>query len=190
MRFENFAELSGVALRGPFLLDEKRYVTLGALRRSGVCDVITVLLPEGIGENVCAGGKVRVFGSLRGRNAPDGRLRVMVVAEKLYSFTEDVNEIRLYGALCRPPRFRRTPGGRMLCEFMVAQGKNHFPCLTWGEEARRVANISAGTHVSLCGRLQSREYVKTDTTGRHIVQINEISAESVEECLHLGKIGV
>lgn len=116
-----------------------------------------------IGTAVVAEGEIRTYSG-------DGHLRIYIFATKMNKLeddTEEINQIRISGYVCRPPIYRITPlTKRMCCDVMIAVPRAHFnkadyiPCIAWGRNAEYVSDLPAGTEVEFEGRIQSREYQK------------------------------
>ena len=43
---------------------------------------------------------------------------------------------------------------------VLTAGTCYIPCICWGRNARYATTFEIGSHVSVIGRIQSREYVK------------------------------
>ena len=140
-------------------------------RRSGTEDVLQVLLRREQAETLdldalsCLKVKGRVC-SFNERREGTNRLKITVLAQSLEPVRgEEENRVRLWGRLCKPPVYRRTPLGREICDLLLAVprrfGKaDYLPCVVWGQGARMGAKLSVGAQVALTGRLQSRGYQK------------------------------
>ena len=113
-------------------------------------------------------GQLRSFNNRSGRGA---RLVLSVYVRQLcFSEEEDRNRVLLCGTLCKPPKFRRTPLGREICDLMLAVNRayarsDYLPCICWGRQARQAEQWQVGDRVRLEGRLQSRSYVKLTEEG-------------------------
>ena len=97
------------------------------------------------------------------------------------------NQIFLYGFICKPPVYRKTPLGREIADMLVAVNRpygksDYIPCISWGRNARFAANFEVGSRVQIWGRIQSREYVKRledDRTEKRTAY--EVSVSKLEE---------
>ncbi len=161
-------------------------------RLSGVEDRLQLILrreflpqAEAIGD-----GKLAVTGELRSFNnhKSDGpKLVLTVFVRELESWDgEDLNQVRLLGTLCRPPKLRSTPLGREITDLMLAVNRrcgrsDYLPCICWGTLARRAARWDTGQRLQLEGRLQSREYSKLTEAGYETRTAYEVSAAEAEE---------
>ncbi len=178
----NTAELRGT-LAGPPELShisrgtEYHTLTLITRRLSGARDRANVILPAGLlpcvpepGETLWLRGELRSFNN---RSGSGSRLMLYVYAQELApseDLGEDRNEVALTGVLCKPPSWRRTPMGREICDLMLAVNRrygrsDYLPCIAWGRNSLTASSWEVGRTVSLRGRFQSRNYVKTLETG-------------------------
>ncbi len=160
------------------------YDTLNVLARASL---LAALEPE-------ESEKLEVTGSLRSFNNKSGsgsRLVLSVFAQSLrFVSAPDRNDVELTGVLCKPPVFRTTPLGRDICDLMLAVSRrygrsDYLPCIVWGSVAHEAALWDTGTPVSLTGRLQSREYIKTldgQKYRRTAFEVSALSAAKVENC--------
>ena len=76
----------------------------------------------------------------------------------------------------------------MLLAVNRSYGKSDYiPCICWGSNARLADSLEVGSHVSVCGRIQSREYQKKLENGEferrttYEVSINKIKVVESEE---------
>lgn len=164
---------------------------LRVARLSGAEDVLGVIVPEQTLEtlDLSGGEMIEVTGQLRSFNNRTGTGRKLVISvfcdEIRACDSEPDNQVRLVGALCRTPVFRRTPLGREICDIMLAVNRpyhraDYLPCILWGRTAREVAQLPVGTRLAVTGRLQSREYIKTLESGSEKRVAFEVSAASAE----------
>lgn len=96
------------------------------------------------------------------------------------------NEIFLDGYICKQPVYRKTPLGREITDLIVAVNRgygksDYIPCICWGRNARFAQAFEVGTHVQICGRVQSRPYTKkiSDTEVEERVAY-EVSVSKIE----------
>ena len=58
---------------------------------------------------------------------------------------------------------------------------DYLPCIFWGRTAREMARLTVGARITMTGRLQSRDYVKTladgQTEQRTAYEISAVTAE-------------
>lgn len=157
---------------------------LSVPRLSGQEDLLPVLLPESLAQDVHPEEPLRLRGQLRSFNNRSGvgsRLVLTVYAMELEKPTgEACNHIYLTGALCKPPTFRKTPLGRSICDLMLAVSRkygraDYLPVIAWGQLALRTAKLQVGDPLALEGRVQSRSYQKLTDTGPETRVAYEVS---------------
>ena len=165
---------------------------LTVLRLSGNADRLNVVVRRELLEDtaledaarLCVTGQLRSFNNRRGEGA---KLVISVFARELaFTEEEDSNQVRLAGALCKPPTLRSTPLGREICDLMLAVNRHYgrsdyLPCICWGALARQAAKLDVGSRVSLEGRVQSRDYLKITEDGPQRRTAFEVSAAALEE---------
>lgn len=145
-------------------------------RLSGLVDVIPVTVSERLlGEGDFEEGKyVSVSGQFRSYNKiADGKSRLMLtvfVRETNEDLPPNTNKIELIGYVCKPPVYRTTPFKREIADVLIAVNRaynksDYIPCIAWGRNARFAEKLVVGDKVGLSGRIQSREYRKTDENG-------------------------
>lgn len=192
----NFVRLVGTAAGRPSLSHERRgeafyRLPLCVRRLSGTEDEIPLLLRrrqlEALelreADKLCVTGELRSFNNRSG----EGARLVITVFVRALSFCggEDENLVRLRGALCRPPKLRRTPMGRDICDLMLAVNRpygrsDYLPCICWGQPAREISLCPTGTVLRLEGRFQSRPYLKLTGDGLLEKVAYEVSAAEIE----------
>lgn len=145
---------------------------IGTQRNSGVYDYIPVTVSERLINTAqgITGGRVTVEGQFRSYNVHSetgNHLKLYVFAQEFSSAeNEDENSISLDGYICKEPKFRRTPLGREIADVLLAinrpyEKSDYIPCICWGRNARFISESEVGTRLQACGRIQSREYIKT-----------------------------
>lgn len=193
----NSAKLTGIMLTSlvySHSTGKKVYFkgTLGVTRTSGKVDQISVVvcdravsgLPDLQGKLVAITGQVSTY------NYSDGEkchLKVELFAHHIdvLETGEHSNKVSLSGDVCKPPVFRVTPSGREICDVMLAVNRSsgrasYVPCIFWGADARKVRELISGTHLSVHGRFQSRDYNKKHENGVVEAKVAfEISVSSV-----------
>lgn len=119
-----------------------------------------------IGQHLKIEGQFRSYNKHEG---PKNRLILSVFAreaEVLESAEdEDINSIILEGYICKEPVYRKTPLGREIGDVLLAVNRaygksDYIPCISWGRDARYLANFAIGSKLSITGRIQSRKYNK------------------------------
>lgn len=160
-----------------------------ASRKSSVLDAIPIVVSGRTFETalIIPGIRVEIIGQFRSRNS-EGKVNLYLFVEdiKFSEREEDENRTSLVGYIVRNPIYRKTPAGREITELLVAVNRNcgrsdYIPCICWGRNARWAGKMHIGDCVSLFGRIQSREYVKTLLDGRKIAKTAyEVSVSSME----------
>ena len=170
----NAAELDGTALSAPVFSHENHGIRfyrfeLQIPRLSGQADLLPVLAPEGLAEQVRPGARLHVQGQLRSFNNKSGRGSRLVLNVYAHAFApsigDAVNRVFLSGILCKPPVVRRTPLGRNICDLMLAVPRrygraDYLPAIAWGQLAAAAGRAAVGDPIRLEGRMQSRLYTK------------------------------
>lgn len=160
-------------------------------RLSGTADLLPIMASEEVlcGMDLSQGYQIEVSGQIRSFNSKSGvgrKLIISVYAETLQtSDREPRNEARLIGSICKEPVYRRTPLGREICDVMLAVNRlyhrsDYIPCILWGRSAQDVCDLPVGSRLEICGRLQSRDYVKILPDGEEKRTAYEVSAISAE----------
>ena len=117
------------------------------------------------------GQYVCVSGSFRSYNRHDGKknkLDLSIFAQEIEfaeKLMDDVNDIFLDGYICKEPIYRKTPLGREIADILIAANRSYgksdyIPCVAWGRNARYASGFEVGSRIQICGRIQSRRYVK------------------------------
>ena len=150
-------------------------VELSVNRLSNFVDYIPVMVSERLIDVTadCRGTYVYINGQFRSFNRHEehkNRLVLSVFARELEILEEaneeeDCNQIFLDGYICKEVVYRKTPLGREIADVLIAVNRSYgksdyIPCICWGRNARFASTFEVGTHVQICGRIQSREYVK------------------------------
>lgn len=176
-------------------------VEVAVNRLSNYADYIPLMVSERLidtSQNYI-GEKIHVTGQFRSYNRHEetkNRLILSVFVREL-EFVDDMwecdeeeiksNYITLDGYVCKAPVYRKTPLGREIADLLVAVNRSYgksdyIPCICWGRNARYATSFEIGSHVSVIGRIQSREYVKKlseDEAERRIAY--EVSVCKIEE---------
>ena len=155
---------------------ERFYIfNISVKRLSGMLDTIPVTISEraiNIDE-IRVGKRFKIYGQFRSFNKHmehEHRLILSVFAMDIMELDDnqlDVNEnyIFLDGYVCKESIYRKTPLGREIVDLLVAVNRSYgksdyIPCIAWGRNARYASGLDVGTHIKVCGRIQSREYTK------------------------------
>lgn len=159
--------------------------TIEVKRLSGKVDI----LPIQVWADVVEGkelSRVEIIGEFRSHNiTEDGARRHLlnVWVKEINPAPEDVedkNEIVFDGYICKQPVYRLVPSGYGITDVHIAINRayksDYIPCIAWNDNAGKLADSEIGTHVSVSGRIQSREYTKDGITRTaYEVSINEYS---------------
>ena len=140
-------------------------------RTSGALDLLPVSVPGRLLDGVFGTESVSLRAQVRSyniREAEANRLAITLFARYIEDAPENAcpeNDVSLIGTLCKRAVFRTTPFMREIADILLAVNRaygrsDYIPCIAWGREAHMAAELCPGTRVRLCGRLQSREYVK------------------------------
>ena len=147
-------------------------------RLSNSQDIIPVMISERLIDVTqdYRGEYVEVYGQFRSYNRHDeqkNRLILSVFAREIAFVDEEpdgsqTNMIFLDGYICKLPVYRKTPLGREIADLLLAVNRpygksDYIPCICWGRNARFASGFEVGEHVQVCGRIQSREYIKRIT---------------------------
>ena len=147
-------------------------------RLSNSQDVIPVMISERLIDVTqdYTGEYVEIYGQFRSYNRHDeqkNRLILSVFAREIAFIDEEpdgskTNMIYLDGYICKLPIYRKTPLGREIADLLLAVNRpygksDYIPCICWGRNARFASGFEVGEHVQVCGRIQSREYIKRIT---------------------------
>lgn len=150
---------------------------LSVLRLSGQADVIPVTVSERLMRDtpIIVGNMISIEGQFRSYNKltdNHSKLMLTVFARAILDYDPELNPnvIELDGFICKPPMYRTTPFKREICDILVAVNRaynksDYIPCIAWGRNARFVNTLSVGEHISLWGRIQSRQYTKAFEDG-------------------------
>lgn len=161
-------------------------------RLSGAVDHIPVVAPQSLLNPLdpTAGDTWEITGQIRSHNSrlPGPKLLIFVFARAIQLCQEEPdNQVRLSGAICRLPIYRRTPLGREICDIMLAVPRtyhrsDYLPCILWGKLAREFRDCIPGDCLQLQGRFQSRAYQKSTDAGPEQRVAYEISALTAQRC--------
>jgi hypothetical protein len=170
------------------IMKEKFYnVILESQRISGAIDIIYAQVSERIFDvsQDLSGEVVSITGTYRSYNKerPNGLKSILILFADEIKLVQvgSENNIELDGFICKEPIFRNTKTNRRVTELLVACNRSntkksdYFPVITWGRNADYASELRVGDHISITGRIQSRDYEKNDTT----YTVNEISVYSI-----------
>lgn len=173
-------------------------IKLEVPRLSAQTDLLPVTVSERLltSHDVSVGALLSIVGQFRSYNKIEkerSRLMLTVFARDILEFDQEINPnvIELQGYICKQPLYRTTPFKREICDLLIAVNRaynksDYIPCIAWGRNARYVNGLAVGSHVSVQGRIQSREYQKMTEDGTQItktayeVSICRIGADVLE----------
>ena len=198
---KNNVEIAGTVVAEPEysheVFGEQFYIfNISVKRLSGMLDIIPVTISEraiNISE-IRVGKRFKIYGQFRSFNKHmehEHRLILSVFARDIMELDDnqlDVNEnyIFLDGYVCKEAIYRKTPLGREIADLLVAVNRSYgksdyIPCIAWGRNARYASGLDVGTHIKVCGRIQSREYTKRiSETESEQRMAYEVSVSSIE----------
>mgnify|MGYP004455377949 CR=1 FL=1 len=147
---------------------------LKVARLSGQYDILPVCVSTHLNgyDTIQVGAQIALNGQFRSHNKLDetnkSRLILSVFCKDLcvWDDTANPNVVELSGYVCKDPIFRVTPFNRQICDLLLAVNRqynksDYIPCICWGRNAEFVSSMPVGTKMTIMGRIQSREYVKT-----------------------------
>lgn len=163
-------------------------VKIKSKRLSDVYDTITCFIPELFVKDIIEGENICIEGDLRSRNN-EGKLDIYVFVKEICEYERDENRVYLDIAyVCKKPLYRKTPNGREISDILVAINRtnsnksDYIPCIAWGRNAMYAAELEVSNKISVCGRFQSREYVKHLEDGTQETRVAyELSISSFDE---------
>ena len=167
---------------------------LAVQRLSGVKDILPVIAPEALVQNLdpFGGDMVTVTGQVRSHNYRENgirRLLIFIFAAAVTAECGDpINELTIEGPICKEPTYRRTPLGRESCDVMLAVPRafrraDYLPCILWGRMAQDISQCHIRDRIRIQGRMQSRIYTKLTEDGpqeRTAYEISALTAEILE----------
>ena len=175
------------------LKGEKFYkVNLVSERLSGLQDVLPCIVPDIFARLLSKNDYVRFAGDIRTRNVmTEGKrkLEIYVFVNEVYEYEageSDENCVEIDGFICKDAIYRKTPLGREITDLLVASNRrygksDYIPCIAWGRNAKKTANLEVSEQVRIIGRFQSREYLKTLESGETVSHTAyEVSISKVE----------
>ena len=195
----NIAAVTGV-ISSPFWFSHEVFgegfykVQIKTDRTSEASDYLNVLVSGRLVDVTkdYIGKTVRVDGQFRSYNERDGERNklILTIFARDWQEIEDadakhINEIYLDGVIYKAPIYRKTPLGREIADVMLAinrpYGKSDYiPCILWGRNARFTGKLEVGTHVTIEGRMQSREYHKKIGEDIHTMVAYEVSGSKID----------
>ena len=131
-------------------------------RLSDMVDIIPLMISERLIDVTkdYRGMKIEVSGQFRSYNRHEGVKNKLVlsifVRELRFIEDEDIPEEQSKSNQIL---------GREIADILVAVNRpygksDYIPCIAWGRNARFAGGLEVGSHLQICGRVQSREYTK------------------------------
>ena len=142
-------------------------------------------------DEICVKGNLRSY-SYR---TEEGKNKVVIYAFTYFDDAEQPadrgNEVQIDGRVCKMNELRKTRSGKNNIHFILANNlispdsskrlNSYIPCIAWGQTARKLAEISVNTKLSIVGELHSREHTKTHDNGEVEIRVaHELLVESFE----------
>lgn len=175
-------------------------VDVSVKRLSDSYDTIPLMVSErlmNVKEDL-VGTQVVVSGQFRSYNRHDDKKNKLILSVFVREVSYDTegmesvksNQIFLDGYICKPPIYRKTPLGREIADLLLAVNRpygksDYIPCICWGRNARFASGFEVGSHTSIWGRIQSREYMKKlnefDSEKRVAYEVSVNKLEYIEE---------
>ncbi len=161
-------------------------------RLSGTYDIINAIIREELVSefNLSAGDFISTQSELRSFNKKTetgNRLIISAFIKELAPCAENTyeNALHLTGTICKMPVYRKTPLGREICDIMLATNRkygrsDYLPLIVWGRNARAAGTFRTGDVITVCGRVQSREYTKLINGIETVRTAYEVSVSSIE----------
>lgn len=191
----NKIKLSGEIVRKPIFshkTKEKDFYEfyMSSKRLSGASDIIPCIVSDGLlikileNEKICLHGEIRTYNKYEGDHA---KLLVYIYVKAISQYMDnDENCVEIDGFICKEPCYRKTQLGREIADILLAVNRpygksDYIPCICWGEDARKMDAKSLETELKLCGRIQSRFYIKKLEDGTQEKRVAyEISVKNIE----------
>lgn len=203
LQTSNNVKVSGTVIEKPIfshnLFGEGFYTFKVSVKRlSEKEDILPITISERLFDLslINVGTNVKIDGQIRSYNNYDeiekrNKLIITIFARNLEIFDGndefiDINDIVLDGFICKAPVYRTTPFGREIADVLLAVNRSYnksdyIPCISWGRNAKFCEQLSVGSSVRICGRLQSRVYQKKMSDNEVIQKIAyEISVTKIE----------
>lgn len=173
---------------------EKFYtVFVSCIRKSGTEDRLPVIISERLlkpdnynGNLISVQGEIRSYDKWLKEKS---RLKVYVFATyatiKDTSDEENKNSVVLTGHICRKPTYRLVDNKKEISDFIISVKRkynksDYIPCVCWGRTAKCVFGLDVGTEITITGRFQSRDYIKS-IDGKDVTRITyEVSASNIK----------
>ena len=199
-RIDIAGKITGGITLSHTVFEERFFSSFMEIKRlSGSTDIIPITIPEKIiiNSGLSDGAFVRMDGQLRSynyylkvNNLDENRRSKLVVTafcKSVFPFDGYINDVQLDGFVCKNPVYRSTPFGKQITDILVAVNRNYgksdyIPIIFWGTNALKAADLQIGSHISISGRIQSREYEKRMSSGESLQKTTyEVSGFKFEQ---------
>lgn len=173
---------------------EKFYtVFVSCIRKSGTEDRLPVIISERLLKpDNCNSNFISVQGEICSYDKwlkEKSRLKVYVFATyatiKDTPDEENKNSVVLTGHICRKPTYRLVDNKKEISDFIISVKRkynksDYIPCVCWGRTAKCVFGLDVGTEITITGRFQSRDYIKS-IDGKDVTRTTyEVSASNIK----------
>lgn len=173
---------------------EKFYtVFVSCIRKSGTEDRLPVIISERLLKpDNCNSNFISVQGEIRSYDKwlkEKSRLKVYVFATyatiKDTPDEENKNSVVLTGHICRKPTYRLVDNKKEISDFIISVKRkynksDYIPCVCWGRTAKYTFGLDVGTEITITGRFQSRDYIKS-IDGKDVTRTTyEVSASNIK----------
>ena len=173
---------------------EKFYtVFVSCIRKSGTEDRLPVIISERLlkpdnynGNLISVQGEIRSYDKWLKEKS---RLKVYVFATyatiKDTSDEENKNSVVLTGHICRKPTYRLVDNKKEISDFIISVKRkynksDYIPCVCWGRTAKYTFGLDVGIEITITGRFQSRDYIKS-IDGKDVTRTTyEVSASNIK----------
>lgn len=199
----NIAHLCGtVSVPGISFHHENMYVKyyilyLDIKRLSDNTDHIPVVITQDMYDRFLdqlkIGTRLNIVAEIRSFNRYDetGKMHMEVYAnackiDVVDDSVQDRNDVNIKCKICKEPNVRKTPNGKRITDLMLmcnrTDRKNDFiPAITWGSISDLSANITTNDKISVCGRFQSRNFIRKTEDDKVVEGISyEVSINTLE----------
>lgn len=165
-------------------------------RSSGFVDILNCVAQEDIAKKIVAEEMLTLYGEVRTRNA-DNKVYVYIYVQIVQPYYEhnkkDLNKVEISGFICKKPNYKITHKGRQITSTIIAchrlsrWSSDYVPCIAWGWNAIRLADMPVGTKLKVTGRFQARNYLKKindgtlETRTAYEVSVSRIDVVESEE---------
>lgn len=164
-------------------------------RKDGTEDILTICYKDisckySEDEQVSLTGNVRSYSKkLNDKNKVS--VYVFTHGDQPTGEIESNNNVEIDGRICKLDEIRTTKDGKSNLHFILANNifvetkdqkiNSYIPIVVWGEDAKRISELSVGDQITVKGELHSRYYKKYKEDGNFDIRVaHEISAKTVK----------